>query len=58
MGVISEEFFPTPYSVVIKMIEPYGYNLNKRSVLVHGSEIKAYSKKDALKRYNHLIKIK
>lgn len=33
MGVISEEFFPTPYSVVMKMIEPYGYNLNKRSVL-------------------------
>lgn len=29
-----------------------------RSFLVHGTEIKAYSKKDALKRYNHLIKIK
>lgn len=29
-----------------------------RSFSVHGTEIKAYSKKDALKKYNHLIKNK
>lgn len=27
-----------------------------RSFLVHGIEIKAYSKKDAIKKYNHLHK--
>lgn len=29
-----------------------------RSFSVHGTEIKAYSKKDALKRYKHLMKSK
>lgn len=29
-----------------------------RSFLVHGTEIKAYSKRDAVKKYNHLIKSK
>ena len=29
-----------------------------RSFSVHNTEIKAYSKKDAIKKYNHLIKSK
>lgn len=37
MGVISEEFFPTPYSVVMKMIEPYGmlYRIYRPEIVVY-----------------------